>query len=407
MSDENAMRTFSVEIYPATEDQEGRVAIKRDLLNGLNQYRHVCRQLLSRCALAQAAGATVSIKKGYLQVKCPPKKTAEQLLALATGGKTSNNLMYPCREQVKEMAPTWASYLHDQVLADVKTLWTGKDPHIPTSYGSLFLNSERRLKQLTSLPITLHRTKAKIKFENHRVAFEWDKAIGPVEWKVRRLDGGRYGRWRAICEGKLEHRSLKVRAKRSREFGWRVFLDIPFVSDVKPKKLNPKRVAELNFLDTGDMVLTLRQGHRSSKGIPVDDVRKEAISVAAAIAGVDQKKIQDERLLMLLRACGRRGECRRGEGNSKAARSYSRRREGLSISRAKQVKSWNHAWSKRVVARLVNWDCGGLIVFDVPATLNARPWQWHQFQESLKYKCEDAGVKLTFSDSPKAKDLMA
>ena len=394
-------KMFVIDVFVREE------GLKQQILNSIKLYRHAGRQLVGTFFTACAAGASVQEKKGDLVIK-PENARARQILDLAMD-KSGKLEMYSCRDVVLQHwakgsgkgggkgggnTSRWHSYVWDSLRRKVWSLWQAKDPQFQkAARGWLVLQGVRRLPVMNGIGIETPAVYVR-KLDHHSVELQWDHEIGPVTLHFTKLDGGRWAVWKAILEDRYKIGSVTLNYRRTKK-GPQLKLYMPYKYRRKKRDISPKRSIEVSFdHDTGITVTMLEGKHDSQAAVPPDDLRKVVLPFAAAISGIDQLKTQDETLLAKLRACGNRGECRRGQGCPAAANAFVARRKKVSLQRERRVKDWNHRWTSRIAAVAESWQCGKCVLFDIPETIRKRPWQWFHFQQMLQYKLHELGCTM-------------
>jgi hypothetical protein len=88
-----------------------------------------------------------------------------------------------------------------------------------------------------------------------------------------------------------------------------------------------------------------------------------------------------------------------------------RQRELATKARNERAKLANHVWSRRIVQKLLSWQCRRLTIYGPPnGAVNGLtgtaevPWQWSEFMNKLLYKADEYRIQLTqvpFEDAAK------
>jgi hypothetical protein len=328
----------------------------------------------------------------------PDRPEAKKILEDLFEIREKAALFYEMRSYIlRVLAPNWKSATWDSARLVTERTYKGVDPEFGVTRSWAILQGVRNLGRMASVPLVInHRC---FKVDKHSITFGWDHDIGEVEFKVMHLDGARWALWNSFATGKLEVKEVQLNTVKT-EDGPKLVLRIAYKKESKVFEKIAERSIEVNFDDTGIMVY-MRDGKEvPAAGLPLDDVRKVFLSYAAALASIDELKIQDEKLLALVRACGSFGECRRGEGVPQTAKAYQRRRNKLAQLRDKRVKDWNHRWSLKILSTAEAWKCGKIVVFGPPEKVCGRPWQWFNFKFNLDYKAQERGITVQYLEPP-------
>src|SRR5512135_3066601 len=161
-------------------------------------YRAAARQVYCACAMAEMAGAEIVYKNDIVAVN-PHTDEARAILAKALGKDGAAHL-YQCRDWVlKELAPTWHSFVWDSLRRHVSSAWRAPDTQFANAKrGYLTLQGARDIARFRHLGIGMPASAARPKLHEHKLTVAWDHAIGPVEFTLPRLDGGRYVTWKCL-----------------------------------------------------------------------------------------------------------------------------------------------------------------------------------------------------------------
>lgn len=348
------------------------------VMRSIKLYRTACRKAFSVCAMAEMAGAEIVEGPKGLSLK-PKTGAAKMILAEAFGIRDKKAHLYELRLWLKEVCPTWMSIVPEAIHRDVSDRWKSKDPEITkANRGFLVLQGERALAQFQHIAIPFKNTVPKL--YDHTIVAKWDHGIGEVEFRHGKLDGSRYLIWKNLRDGaegwklggmRLTHRNGKLR------------IFVTFHCPAKSEKLNPEKVATVEFTNEPDAFITMR-GPGNLQG------DKLGFAAAAdALGRVDAKRVKFEE------ARKAAGSPRRRWGNRKAFKAIVEKSERNSAKRELVVKDFNHNWSRRIADNLRRWKAGVLMVVDMPEReVFGQPWQWAQFRAFLEYKVGEMGGKV-------------
>ena len=387
---------------------------RKTLANAIKTYRQTCRKGAAVLFLGEVAGAEIVEKDGDVQVKpkthphetLTNKKTGEPmkvpdskaLLEMAFGKEGAYHA-YSMRDYLKQELGNLRSDAADCARDDIVKAWQSGDPEFPkATRGWLCLNFARRVAFFNGIGLPV-RAKS-MKLSDHGVSL----SLTAGEWldvKFAKLDGSRYGIWKNITSGKWKVGD-PVRVSLDRDGELVIYMTYRRPPE-RASDLDPERVLECSFSDDRGafMQFKIREGHKTL----TDDLRRDYLNATAALDFVDRLSKQTDVLLERLKGCGSRSERKHGAGNKAAHEAISARSDRVSRTRTNGCRTWNHTWAHRVVAVAERWNCGKIAVFDMPSTLFERSWQWYDFEQKLKYKADEKGMKVTITKSPSADSL--
>jgi hypothetical protein len=398
------------------EKCEDARAKRRTLVNAIKTYRQTCRKGAAVLFLGEVAGAEIVEKNGDVQVtpKTHPhetlknKKTGEpmkvpdskSLLEMAFG-KDGAYHAYSMRDYLKQELGNLRSDAADCARDDIVKAWQSGDPEFPkATRGWLCLNFARRVALFNGIGLPV-RAKS-MKLNDHGLSI----SLTAGEWmdvKLGKMDGSRYGIWKNIVTGKWKVGDpVRVGIDRDGELIVHMTYRRP---PERAADLSPDRVLEVAFTNDREAFIQfkIRTGHETI----IDDLRRDWLNALPALDFVDRLSKQTDKMLVMLKGCGSRGERKRGAGNKAAHEAVSRRSENISRTRTNGCRTWNHTWAHRVVAVAARWNCGKIEVYDLPATLFERSWQWYDFEQKLKYKADEKGMTLKVAKSPTSGEVSA
>jgi hypothetical protein len=214
---------------------------------------------------------------------------------------------------------------------------------------------------------------------NHTLTLHWDRNIGVVEFTVPKLDGGRWHPWKSLVE---EAEGWKLGTIYLSEREGKVFATITYERPAKVAKIDKRRKLRVQFGQDQQQFLKLV----GPDGASTYDVISARSAVAWLLRALRQRQNIEERKA----ACG---SPRQPWGQRPANRVETAILERKSLLRSRRTAEWNHAWTRRIVARALSWRCGTIQLGEVPEDLFGQPWQWRQFLNDLRYKAEeDQGI---------------
>lgn len=397
-------RSIVMEIW--VKDDDEKKTGKNRVIEAIQQYRAALRHCFGCVATVQAAGGSYNPETGRIS---PDNAKAKQVLATVFG-QEGKLFGYELRLYVlRDLCPTWMSYVWDGLRRDIQTAWRAGDPEFTkASRGWLILQGARGFNQFNrrGIPILPH----SITMSGHTLTLKWDKVIGDVMFQLDRLDGGRYHVWKNL---------------RDSTPGWT--LGTCFLSEERVKKIRRLKFvmtyacpANSTALDpTQTVKVTVRPEGKPGEMLfkisgPNGVTEYDEIDIAGVIGWLDQTRAEKTAL----------EQRRAAYGNSKAPWGH---RHGwlrtqdvitrLTNKREGGVKDHNHSWARRIATRAKSWLCGRIVmegmpdtgitsqldkaakkamdngeeVPDVVAGLAGHPWNWSQFKAFLAYKFGEVG----------------
>lgn len=362
--------TLNLDLYaPSLE-------VKKAVRSSIKLYRSTAARVFSALALSEFAGSELQDKDGDIRLK-PVSKHARAILTL-TMRKYGKALAYSCRQWVlDEIAPTWKSFVWDSLRRDVSTAWRSHDPEFPkVTRGWLILQAGRGLAQFRRRGIGFPAMVGKAKIAGRAITMEWDREIGPVQFRVpNKMDSGSWAVWRRIESGEwpvgtvyLTERDGKLR------------LHATYRRPSKPQEVDASSVLEVKLPDESSPDIRL-----------VDGEEVVVIQTAGAYAVLGRlrsqmSKLEDER--------GSAGSPVRQWGTRKIFKGAQNKVHRITNRRTLSCADWNHQWSRRIAGEAVRRKCGIVKIPSKGGNIRDETWPWNQLVEDCKYKVKMVGVKL-------------
>lgn len=83
---------------------------------------------------------------------------------------------------------------------------------------------------------------------------------------------------------------------------------------------------------------------------------------------------------------------------------------GYTLQRVALQRSANHDWTKSLIHKAIKWQCGSIVVYNLPKSGGlllgeAYPWRWSDFGRELESKSKYFGIKLELREDPDLKPL--
>jgi hypothetical protein len=355
----------------------------KDIIGSIRLYRALCRKAFTACAMAEIAGSTISIKDDNLLIS--PNNDAAKNILKDTFGKDGKGHLYQLRTWIRsEEAPSLMSFVWDSLRKDVSSLWTSRDPKIKATRGWLVLQGGRGIALFQRRGIGFP-SQQNPKLDQHNLTLKWDNSIGPVEFNLKKLDGGRYHIWKGLRD-KLP--DWKLNTLYLSEQDGKIFVTISYDCPILKKSLIKENIMEITFTEDKDSFITMK-GPGNLEG--------DIISAEETLGILEQIKIRHDRWEKRRMAIG---NPRRAWGSKKIWRATQEVITRNSAHRINVIQTRNHLWTRRIVDTAVRWNCGTIAIEKMPENMFGEPWQWAQFKTFLKYKIEEIGGEFI---SPKEK----
>jgi transposase len=349
----------------------------KDIIGSIRLYRALCRKAFTACAMAEMAGASISVKDDDLVVS--PNGEASKNILKEAFGKDGKSHLYQLRTWIKsEEAPSLMSFVWDSLRKDVSSLWLARDPKIKATRGWLVLQGARGMALFQRRGIAFP-SQQNPKLNQHNLTLKWDSVIGPVEFSLKKLDGGRYHVWKGLRDSLPD---WKLNTLYLSEFNGKIFVTISYDCPIIKKDLDKSNVMEVVFSEDKENFITMK-GPSNFDG--------ELISAEEAMGILEQIKIRHDRWEKRRIAIG---NPRRTWGSKKIWRATQEVVTKNSEHRTAVVQTRNHLWTRRIVDTAIRWNCGTIAIEKMPEGLFGEPWQWAQFKTFLKYKAEEIGVEF-------------
>jgi transposase len=350
----------------------------KEIIGSIKLYRALCRKVFTACAMAEMAGASITIENDNLIIS-PNKDGAKNILkeVFENDGKSH---LYQLRTWIRtEEAPSLMSFAWDSLRKDVSSLWLARDPKIKATRGWLILQGARGIALFQRRGIAFP-SQQKPFFEQHKLTLKWDNVIGPIEFGLKKLDGGRYHVWKGLRDNLP---GWKLNTLYLSECDGKIFVVISYDCPVVKKDLNKDNTIEVAFTEEKDSFITLKGP---------DNFDGELISAEEAVGILEQIKIRHDRWNKRRMAIG---NPRRTWGSKKIWRATQEVISKNSEHRTTVVQARNHLWTRRIVDTAIRWNCGTVLINKMPESLFGEPWQWAQFKTFLKYKTEEIGIAFS------------
>jgi hypothetical protein len=368
--------------------------LRQPVIQQIRLYRAACRKAFAACAMAEMAGAEIITDTENGDIKIVPGKADESKKILeAAFGVTGKAHLYQLRKWLLELHPSWLSIVPESIFRDiVSPRWRAKDPEFPkATRGYLTLNGAREMSQFNHIGIAVKNTIPKLNERSFTI--KWDYEIGPVEFRLGKLDASRWHTWRMIqsgCEGwklgtiYVGERDGKLRAV------------IGYTCPDKEKKVDPAKEMRVEF-GTSEENAIVCSGDGRFTG--------EVINVAAAVAWL--KELEAIRADYLRRLGShhkwewlKAGENKHNQYPSRKWTAIKEKLNRLADRRKNGERTYNHLWTKRIVDHAIRLGAGKLVVVDIPdKEFFGQFWGWYQFKQQLKYKIEEVGGTVSFIDT--------
>jgi hypothetical protein len=237
------------------------------------------------------------------------------------------------------------SFVWDSCRRDVMAVWSSKDPDYPAaSRGWLALQGARGVAMFMRHGISFPVATARPKLANHTLTLNWDRDIGPVEFIIPKLDAGRWVPWKSLVE---QAEGWKPGTIYLSEREGKVFATVSYERPIAGENVDPARKLRLHFGETQDQFLRLE----GPDGASTYDVISAQSFVAYLLRALKRRQKLEER----------RGSCgspRQPWGQRQAYQVETEMLARQAAERSKRAADWNHAWTRRVLTRAVDWRCG-------------------------------------------------
>lgn len=335
------------------------------------------RQLFAVLFAAHAAGAEIiSSDDG---IKCTPNNDRARAILgslFNRGDKPDKAPVYAAREYaLADLIPDHRAFVWDELRAFAWQRWTAKDPEFGRAgRGWLALQNVRGLAMFQGIGIGFPKATAKPVLTAERITLNWHREIGPIEFHVSKLDGGRWTNWRKIVSGEWPH-GTTILNERDGQLRATISYRLPMESVT----VDAERCAVV-IVDGERMLITGPDGETDEIGM------REVIDWLVGLA-IQRNKWERRR------ACT--GSPKKPWGEPRRFRAIAEHQRRVTNTRENGQSHRSHAWSKRIVARAVGWRCG-MVRFVSPekSELAGMPFAWSGFADKLRYKLEFVGCSL-------------
>lgn len=388
-------------VLVSTEREEDKIPVTE----WLKKYRGVARKMFGIITLADAASAKISDMGNTCKIT-PKGLKSKQILEILFDKEGFKKRFYALREFVRdELLETAHSYVWDSIREDVTSAYSAIDPYLLKKTGKkmsrqwLILNGARRLARFHSLPLSVPKLTGAAKLYPHCVEIVWDNVLGPIKFKIDRLDPVNWATWQKIVSGEWPHGTIKLNEwertvttdtrnpptqEQRKVRVHQLRLSIPYEKPESDSGLNPSRTMTAEITPDG-FVLKFSEDTRDSIGFE------------HAFSGLNRYEARKNALEARRRACGSPvmpwGD-RHGWGHEQVIL------DRVTFQREGFVKDVNHAWSRRIASRAESWNCGAVkVVFPKPSEevrVGRFPWAWFQFKQFVEYKVKELGGSIEF-----------
>lgn len=361
---------------------------KKPIIDSIRQYRTGCRKLYGVLCAAYAAGAQIEVSEDDIKLT-PSSESTKSILATMLGAEGACKAHgYALKDYFQQyLYPNAQFFVWNQAQRDISSVWNSCDPEFPTaSRGWLALQGTRGIAQFRRRGIGIS-SNGGPKLHEHTLSLKWDRVIGRVDFKLPRLDSGRYYIWQHLRDG-AEGWSLGMVYLSESDGKLRAVITYHRPEDLRPIEVDRQLLVTVG--ETPDRFLTLAG--------PGGVVELDEISGCSVVAWLGVMKARQKELEDRVGACG---NPRAPWGFNKSRRKNQEVRSRVTKQRANGVKDHNHAWTRRIVTRAVYWRCGTIkVVPAVAETLFSYPWNWTEFFACLKYKAAFHGITVYRDHDP-------
>lgn len=391
---ETIRRNVKLDAYVVDKD------VRKKVLWHIWLYRAVCRKIYSACAIAEMAGATFELnKKGYMEV-VPHSKDVDQMIRKVFGGSAGKGKkpFYGIRNYARSFCESWKAIIGESIQHNiVSTKWTSPDPEFPKAKtGFLVLNGPRAFAKFMRIGIPMKNTEVKI--GNRSLTMKWDFKLGPVEFKIGKMDGPTQFKWKNIESGnwklgcvyikELDDRDENTGKKRGRK----ISLLVSYTAPKRDFDINPEKTMTVSFGDDPEMFINCA-GQEKFEG--------SVISVVEALSQLDSMDIIAEKYRLQKASAG---NPRRVWGSKTAYFGIQKKVSNLTRRRSNFSKDRNHLWTRNIANNALRWNCGDVVVINCPKEeMFGHPWGWFMFKKFLEYKLDEIGAKVRFVEIEKEK----
>jgi len=348
----------------------------------INLYRAVCRKVYSACAIAEMAGSKFEFdEKGSLKV-VPSSKEVDQMIRSVFGGTGGKGgAFYGIRQFARSFHPSWKGIMGESIqYSVVGPKWTAKDAEKKrATHGFLVLNGARNFAQFNRIGIPIKNTE--VKFGDRSLIMKWDFKIGPVEFRIAKMDASRHYKWRNIQNGAWKLGTVYINV----DSDGKLFLLVSYTQPIEDRQLDSEKTMMVSFSDDPELFINC-SGQKSFEG--------DVISVFEAINGLSSILSTAQKY----EKCGvSAGNPRKVWGSKKIYSGVTKKMRKLSRRRSNYVQYRNHLWTRRITDNAQRWNCGKVVVVNCPSgEMFEHPWQWYQFRQFLEYKLGEIGSSVSF-----------
>lgn len=391
--------------------------------NSISLFRATCRKFYSTAAMAEIAGSEIEItkhlaaslvvgKKSYNMydevddkfiskhpdaevfenIRITPDSTKAKDVLRKCFGNPGKALFYELIQWARSQNPTWLYAVPEAMRYDiVAPKWIAKDPEFAKTgkritHGWLVEQGARAFARFMHIGIPIKNTMPKL--EGHSVIMKWDTEIGPVEFKLGKLDGSRYYQWMNIRDGAWKLGTIYINIDEDGD----MFLTISYTAPKSESVVNPEKTMLVSFGDNLEMYINC-SGPNTYDG--------DKISVFEAVNGLNGLDIIAKKYKQCKTSAG---NPRRVWGSRTMFKGVQKKVHNLANRRENYVKDRNHLWTRRITNNAVRWGCGRVVVVNIPeGEMFGHPWNWSGFTMALKYKLDEIGASVEFVKLEKEK----
>ena len=345
------------------------------ILSSIRKYRAVARQMFATTALAEISGGDVDASTGTLH---PSNERSKKFLELAFE-KAGKAHLYEMRDLVRsDLAPEFLSFVWDSLRTTVSQRWIARDPLIKATRGWLIDQGARSLGYFRGIGIGFPQATSHPEIDGHVIRLKWSHEIGSVEFKIGKLDGGRYVHFKRLRDHLDDYQPGTFYLS---ERDGHIFVVITYSKPLIPKKLDEKTELHVKFTTDPDKFIIIGS-------------ENNIISAREVLGWLNEIKNASGAMQARLSACG---SPRQPWGNRRAFTAVSERLNNVTQRRLHGEQVHNHLWSRRIIDQAVRDEAGIVRVFDFPEKeIFGHPWNFSQLKQFLEYKTTEIGGKIVF-----------
>lgn len=386
------------------------------VIESLQAYRFAAAQVAAVMASIQFMGADIAFVNGKLVIR--QRSDAVKTLMATMFGDRGSGMSYNMCEFVKSdvLQRRYKCFVWENIKDAMNRAWTAPDPDpdVFPRRGQLILESRRDIAAFKRLGITIapqhHKLcrpdlRAEYKIEESGIknrsmlSLYWDEVLGPVTFRVKKLESGRWAILNRIFNGEYASRSITLTCDaHSREIFLLWTYEVP---RQVCKEIDPETELHVS-LGAGGFVTYVYRKDRPLE--LVERMRNDGLLTAAVVQFIDQMSARQSKLKAII-------NCSRAQ--PAVVEKFSRIRDALTTKRDNLAKHYNHLWSKWLVALAIKWRCGKILfkkpklgLCSDPNIEGHRPWQWSNFVFDLQYKAKHVGIATEIQDALDETDVI-